>query len=617
MALPAPFPTPKPVRTPTLYDYGVIGNLHTAALVSRFGSVDWCCLPRFASPSVFARLLDTRRGGFFEVAPTEAYESDQTYLPSSNVLLTRFFLRGGRQLDLVDFMPIDPGHPAAELPMLERMVELRGGPARIRLTVAPRFRYATEPATWHEQDGGFRAHGSKDRLWARASVELSIDREDLGAELALGSGERLSVEVGWGEGPPTAKSPEQLLRTTLGFWQAWVHPPTTPLHRIAGLWHPWVERSELALKLLSSESTGLFVAAPTTSLPEWPGGARNWDYRYAWVRDAAFSAQSLLLLGHVVEAERFLIRILEQVPLEDQSTPLRVMYGADGETDLAERELPHLEGFQGSRPVRVGNGAAEQFQLDIYGEVLDAAHLLAERRPAAVSTSYPRLAHLADSVVTLWSRPDQGIWEVRGPPRQYVHSKLMAWVALDRSVDLAQRFGHETDAGRWAPVRDAIRDWILTHGYDAASRSFVQAEGATVIDAANLRIPLVGFLPFEDRRVRGTVDRVRRELSVGPFVYRYRAPDGLAGPEGAFLPAAFWLVECLARMGQRPRAFSRWRRLLFAASPLGLYPEEYDPVRRLPLGNFPQAFTHIGVLRAAVALGATETPSFLEPPFVR
>jgi alpha,alpha-trehalase len=617
MVLPATFPNSAPPHAPGLYDYGVVGNLHTAALVSRYGSVDWCCLPRFAAPSVFARLLDRSKGGFFEVAPVEKYESEQTYLPSTNVLLTRFFLRGSRQLDLVDLMPVVPGDPGADLPMVVRVAEARGGPVRIRTTIDPRFRYAQEPARWEAVASGFRARGSGDTLWAHAGAPLEVRGSALVGEVEVRAGHHLTVEVSWGEERATEELPEELLRATVRYWQEWVHPTTTPFHRIAGLWHSWVERSELLLKLLSSEESGLFVAAPTTSLPEWPGGGRNWDYRYAWVRDAAFCAQALLLLGHLSEAERFLTRIVAQLSLKEGAVPLRVMYSADGVGDLTERELPYLEGFQHSRPVRIGNAAETQFQLDIYGEVLDAADLLALRRPSAVEPYLPGLARLADEVVRLWAQPDRGIWEFRGPPRQYVHSKLMAWVALDRSVNMARRFSYSEAVERWSPVREAVREWILTHGYDAESGSFVQAAGAPAIDAANLRIPLVGFLPFDDPRVRGTVDRIRRELSNGAFVYRYRAPDGLEGPEGSFLPAAFWLVECLARLGQRARAISRWRRLLSAASPLGLYSEEFDPAGYRPLGNFPQAFTHIGVLRAAVALGATETPTFLEPPMLR
>jgi GH15 family glucan-1,4-alpha-glucosidase len=617
MPLPVTFPTPKPVRPPTIYDYGLVGNLHTAVLVSRFGSVDWACFPRFASPSVFARLLDERNGGHFAVAPQEAYESQQTYLPSSNVLLTRFFLRRDRQLDLIDFMPIPAERPAEGIPMICRIAEARGGSIRVRTEISPAFRYGEESARWRPGGSGLVAQGGEDHLWAGSDSSLELSEGRLVGETEIPAGACWRTEVAWGEARPDVPPVEELLRATIRFWQGWVHPPTTPLHRISGLWHAWIERSELVLKLLSSEKTGAFVAAPTTSLPEWPGGRRNWDYRYAWVRDAAFCAQALLLLGHLEEAERFLAWVVGRLSFRDGSAPLRVMYGTDGETDLAERELSHLAGFAGSRPVRVGNAAEGQFQLDIYGELMDAARLLAVRRPRAISAIWPSLSRLSDEVVRCWKQPDRGIWEVRGPPRQYIHSKLMAWVALDRSVSLADRFDDRSAAVRWDPVRDEIREWIVRDGYDPASRSFLQAAGEDATDAANLRIPLVGFLPFEDARVRGTVRRIRRELASGPFVYRYRASDGLAGKEGSFLPAAFWLVECLARMGQRRLAFAYWRKLLLAASPLGLYPEEYDPERRLPLGNFPQAFTHIGMLRAAVALGATELPTFLEPATLR
>ncbi len=601
-------------RTPALFDYGVVGNLHTAALVSRFGGVDWACLPRFASPSVFARLLDRHRGGGFDLAPVERFESEQAYLPSSNVLLTRFFLSAGRQVDLIDFLPVRSDDRAEGLGLLTRIVEARGGPAFVRTSVEPRFQYAVEPAVWSRVDGDWVGAGATDRLRVRADLTLRDDGARLVGAEEIPAGGRRSVSVAWGDTWPTRESPEELLAHTTRYWQGWVHPPSTPIHRVAGLWHEWVERSELVLKLLSNEDTGAFVAAPTTSLPEWLGGSRNWDYRFVWVRDAAFCAQALLLLGHVGESERFLTWVVSRMSAADGARPLRVLYDAHDESLLAEHELPHLAGFGGSRPVRVGNAASEQFQLDIFGELLDAARLLAVRRPHALRAGWPRLVEVVETVAARWTEPDQGIWEVRGPARQYVHSKLMAWVALDRGVDLAQRFEDPTRAERWIAVRESIRAWILSDGYDAARRSFRQAAGEDAADAANLRIPLVGFLPFDDERVRGTVHRIQEELAAGPFVYRYRTPDGIAGPEGSFLPAAFWLVECLARMGQRRRAFAHWRRLLLAASPLGLYSEEYDPVRRQPLGNYPQAFTHIGVLRAAVALGATELPSFLVPP---
>jgi GH15 family glucan-1,4-alpha-glucosidase len=596
-----------------LYDYGLIGNLRSAALASRFGGIDWLCLPRFASPSVFARILDQRRGGHFDLGPVDAYESDQCYLPSANVLLTRFYLPRDRQLDLIDFMPI-PDHGAPDgMPALVRIAETRGGPTRIRADLAPRMNYGTSVPEWTGSGSEFRGAASADQLWVRTSHPLTITAGALLADIDLEDGERCAIELGWGVPPAPAASPEGALRSTIQFWERWVHPQSAPMHRIAGLWHTWVERSELLLKMLSVEETGAFIAAPTASLPEWPGGTRNWDYRFAWIRDAAFCAQALLLLGHYEESERFLLWVLDRAGAEAEPGILRVMYSIEGREVLAERELEHFHGFQSSQPVRIGNAAESQFQLDIYGELLDAARLLAIHRAQVVNPYWPRLRYLTEYVVRRWTEPDHGIWENRGPPRHYVHSKVMAWVTVDRSLDLARRFGDHASVERWTPVREAIRAWVLREGFDPGSGSFVQAAGGTEIDAANLRIPLVGFLPFDDERVRGTVARVRRELGSGPFVYRYRAPDGIDGPEGSFLPAAFWLVECLARIGERRQAVAHFRRLLLAASPLGLFPEEYDPLRQRPLGNFPQAFTHIGVLRAAVALGAMEMPTFLVP----
>jgi len=605
-----------PPREVGLYDYGAIGNLHTAALVSRFGSIDWACLPRFSAPSVFGRLLDRSRGGAFDLAPVERFESEQSYLPSTNILLTRFFLSGGRQVDLIDLLPVGAGPGPDGLGLIVRVIEVRGGSASLRVRIEPRFQYGATAAEWTVDGRELRAGGGTDRLRVRSDLPLQVSGAVAEGVEEVADGRRRTVALAWGDTWPSDEPAEELLRASTRFWQGWVHPPSTPIHRVAGLWHPWVERSELVLKLLSHESTGAFIAAPTTSLPEWPGGPRNWDYRYVWVRDAAFCAQALLLLGHVDESERFLAWVVGRLWDASGARPLRVLYDVAGGVPDAERELDHLTGYAGSRPVRVGNAAGGQFQLDIYGELLDAARLLAARRPDALRPAWPRLVEVVETVARRWSEPDRGIWEMRAEPRPYVHSKLMAWVALDRGADLAQRFAETERAERWRTVREEVRAWILNDGYDRTSHSFVQSAGASVADAANLRIPLVGFLPFEDERVRGTVHRIQEELSNGPFVYRYRNPDGLPGPEGSFLPAAFWMVECLARMGQRRRAVAHWKRLLLAASPLGLYAEEYDPVRRQPLGNFPQAFTHIGVLRAAVALGATDLPSFLVPPLV-
>ncbi len=586
----------------SIADYGLIGNLHTAALISRIGSVDWACLPRFASPSVFARILDSDRGGFQQVTPAEEYTSVQHYRPSTCVLETRFRLTRHRALRITDFMPIAPGVRPETSPMVLRMLEAEGGDIVVSTRFAPRFGYGRHLPDWKFRSAGVEALHDSDRLQYRHPWPLNLEGGLAEGRGRLTSSERVHIEMIWGSRRPSPADPETLLRETEKFWREWVHTPGSRFHRVAHRWHRWVERSELTLKLLSHERTGAFVAAPTTSIPEWPGGSRNWDYRYVWIRDGAFACQAMVHLGHRVEARGFLdwvFRILDH----DPEHRLHVMYGAHGETDLRERSIPWLHGLWDSRPVRVGNQAYRQFQLDIYGELLESALILFEVDPSFVRGHWGTIARLADQVLLRWRHPDRGIWEVRGPPAHFVHSKLMAWVALDRAARLGLRYGDAAGTRQWTEEAAKVRAWILRNGYDERIKSFRRSKSDSQADAANLRIPLLGFLPFDDPRVVGTVDRIRRELADGPFVYRYRADDGVPGSEGAFLPASFWLVECLARQGEKSIARNLWRRLLQAGSPLDLFSEEYDPRGKQLLGNFPQALTHIGILRAATALG--------------
>ncbi len=614
----SPHPAPAPLP-PRIDDYGLVGNLRTAALVSRFGSVDWACFPRFASPSIFARILDPSRGGFHEIAPMTRVPGTQTYLPSTAILDTTFTLDRRRSLRLLDFLPVEIDRPGDGDPRLVRIAEAQGGPVKVRVACEPRFDYGRHPAEWRETgDGLWVASANGDRLYCRIRGAQEVDHGRLATEVELHPSEPLVVEIGWGR-PRTREHPaSELLRRTEAFWLSWVHRADTPLHLLAGRWHRWVERAEITLKLLSHADTGAFVAAPTTSLPEWPGGPRNWDYRYAWVRDAAFTAEALLLLGHVSESAQFLRWVVGRIDERAAGGPLRVVYGAHGETDLGERTLRHLSGYRGSRPVRIGNGASDQFQLDIYGELLDAAYMLSFVEMGEVERLWPRLAAVTEEVAERWREPDRGIWESRGRPAHYVYSKLMAWVALQRSAKLARRFDRFGSVHRWERTAADIREEILVRGYSERQGSFLQAFGRPHLDAAALRIPMVGFLPFDDARVQGTINAVEEELGHGPFIYRYRAPDGLPGPEGTFLACSFWMVECLARSGRREEAAERFEGLLASASPHGLFSEMYDPRRRLPLGNYPQALSHIGLLRAALALGladlAQTTDAALESP---
>jgi GH15 family glucan-1,4-alpha-glucosidase len=592
----------------TVYDYGLIGNEKTGALISRFGSIDWACLPRFDSPSLFARLLGRATGGFHQVAPVEPYVSHQLYVPGTNVLTTFFELRRGVSLILTDFMPMGPpGSSVGGDPRIVRRMVARGAPIPVRIESEPRFDYGRTTPEWKwagplavAQHDGARASFTAPWPWS----------EDGNHAVAAGSvtpGAPAFAQVRWGEPPADDPTPGTLLAITDAYWRGWVSPPDAPLRRVAARWHPWVERSELVLKLLSYADSGVFVAAPTTSLPEWPGGTRNWDYRYVWIRDAAFTAQVFLLLGHLSEARAYVGWALDRAAQLGDGDELRTVYTVDGRPPPEETELTHLEGYRDSRPVRVGNAAAHQRQLDIYGEILDSAALLEPVDPAFVRDRWPLVERLAQRTVDLWALPDSGIWEFRTRPAQYVHSKLMCWVALDRAIQLATAFGKTEPIGRWRRVADEIRATILSRGYDDGLGAFVQAFDRPVIDASGLRIALDGMLPANDPRVLSTLDAVEKHLCRGAFVQRYVGDDGIVGPEGAFLLCSFWRVESLARSGHMDRAQDLWRSLLDAAGPLLLFSEQYDPVAHLPLGNYPQAFTHIGVLRAAFALGLMST----------
>ena len=587
-----------------LTDYGLIGNEKTGALVSRHGSIDWACLPRFDSPSVFARLLDRRRGGSHRLAPTERYISHHQYVTGTNLLTTFFEIRTGVALTVTDFMPMGPhGSSLGGDPRIVRRLRARGAPIQVSIVADPRFEYGRWVPTW--------TIGKELAVAQSGAAQMSFTspwpwRSDASGAVSTGIVEPnapVFAQAWWGEPPLTEPSPATLLEVTDAYWRGWVSPPDAPLRRVAARWQPWVERSELVLKLLAYTDQGVFVAAPTTSLPEWPGGSRNWDYRYVWIRDAAFTAHVFFLLGHVTEARAYLEWAFDRAGQLGPEEELRPVYTVDGGVPRAEVELRHLEGYRGSRPVRIGNDARTQRQLDIYGEILDSALILERLDPAFVRDRWSTIERLAQRVTALWALPDNGMWEDRAGPAHHVHSKLMCWVALDRAIQLARRFGKLEPVDRWTRVAEEIRAAILSRGYDDKLGSFIQAFDRPILDASTLRIGLSGFLPPTDPRVVGTIAAVERTLGRGAFLQRYEGSDGLADPEGAFLLCSFWLVESLAKSGQMDRALAHWRSLLDIAGPLLLFSEEFDPVSNQPLGNYPQAFTHIGVLRAAFALG--------------
>lgn len=599
----------EPPQAPTpncLFDYGLVSNLHTAALISRFGSIDWACMPYFSYPSVFARLLDVERGGSHLICPREASSSHQRYLPGTNVLETLFLLEGGRALKVIDFMPFVESVDRKPHPHLFRIVSAEGGPVPIHVRFHPRFEYGRHPASYLKVPDGHIARHEPTSLFYRVSQGTTEERGPaLETDVLVEPHTSAEVEISWMEEGPCRESARKLFDRTVRFWRAWSEGTQVPAEFVPPDTRLAVERSNLLLKALTSRESGAFVAAATTSLPEWPGGGRNWDYRYSWIRDAAFSANALILSGHLHEAKAFL-RWAVRCSQESHDGSLQVVYRLQGTGALTEEEIPELSGFLGSRPVRIGNGAGAQFQLDIYGTILNLAFTMKDVDERYIAEEWTHFRTLVEHVLRIWREPDQGIWEIRGPPRHYVHSKLMAWVALDRGAQLARRFGTSGEAVRWGAEAARVRHAILEQGYDSALGAFVQAFDRRVLDAATLKIPLYGLLPFSDERVTGTIRAIERGLCDGAFVYRYRADDGIDGPEGAFLLCSFWLVECLARSGEIARARRNWDELLTAGSPLGLFSEEYDPRTRTPLGNYPQAFTHIGVIRAAHALGLAE-----------
>jgi GH15 family glucan-1,4-alpha-glucosidase len=600
--------------------YGMIGDMHSVALVGTNGSIDWLCLPRFDSPSVFAAILDDQKGGSFRIAPADANVTcKQFYSPETNVLVTRF-LASASAAELTDFMPLGTGAAAHGRRQLLRRVSAVRGTTRFRLECRPAFNYARDAHQVTLNDTGALFASAQLRLGLATRMPLRESAGGVEAEFTLTEGESavFALRVVDGETCGVCLSPEEgeaLFRDTVAYWRRWLGQC-----HYTGRWREMVHRSALALKLLTYEPTGAIVAAPTCSLPEDVGGERNWDYRYTWIRDSAFTVYAFLRLGFTQEAERFIhfIATLCTEPKADGS--LQIMYGIDGRKDLAEETLDHLDGYRGSKPVRIGNGAHAQLQLDIYGELLDSAYLFNKHGAPLSYDLWLSLRALVDWVCDNWHRKDEGVWEVRGGQQHFVYSKLMCWVALDRGIRLAQRRSFPADLARWHAVRDTIHEEIMTRGWSAERRAFVQHYGSRSLDAANLMMPLTFFVSPTDPRMLDTLDATllspgKGGLVANSLVYRYNVletDDGLRGEEGTFNICTFWLVEALTRAGQfhleRLDAARRmFERMLGFANHVGLYAEETGP-RGEALGNFPQAFTHLALISAAVnldrALGA-------------
>ena len=582
-------------------DYAVVGDLRTAALVGRNGSVDWWCAPRFDSPSIFGALLDAARGGRWRIVPRGAWTSEQRYLPASNVLVTTFHVEGGGVVAVTDFMPVGPARDKGS--EIHRRVACTRGSVEVEVLFAPRFDYAARVPVITRRRHGILATDSEDQVVTLAAPSEAAWRLEYGGattSFALGMGEAawLVLRHDDDEVHPVAEyASEQKLDATARWWDAWLDQLT-----YRGPFRQEVERSALALKLCSYEPSGAIVAALTSSLPETQGGGRNWDYRYAWLRDAAFVLYGLDRLGFASEVRAFL-EFVKRVCRHVDRSHLQIMYGVDGRRDLPERALEHLSGYRGARPVRVGNGAAGQFQLDVYGELLETVAIWSRRHPVTEGL-WKTLRDLVDWTAVHWREPDFSIWEARQTPKHYVYSKVMAWTALNRGVRIARRLELPGDLARWEREAGALRAEVLRRGWDPTRRTFVQAYGEPALDASVLVIPKVGFLPRSDPRVRSTLDAVRAELgsSCEELIYRYHAPDGLVGREGTFVICSFWMVENLAMVGRFDDAERLFRNLLRRANHVGLLAEEIDPSTGEQLGNFPQALSHAALLDAAIIL---------------
>jgi GH15 family glucan-1,4-alpha-glucosidase len=590
------------VDVPAIGDYGLIGDCHSAALVSSDGSIDWCCLPRFDSGSCFARLLDRERGGFCAVSLRDQTASEASYLQDT-LVLERVLHGPHGTVRLWDFFAMRRDGALQPRRELVRIVECERGSAEVRFEVAPRFDYgAVRPWLRRAASDVFTAIGGNDGLLVWSDGEIVVEQDALLAGARIHAGERLRLLIRFVrphllEDEQAALDGEQVdarLSETVGWWRVW-----RERLRRDGPDHGAIVRSALTLKALTYAPTGAVVAAPTCSLPETVGGERNWDYRYSWVRDSTLAAHALAELGCEREARRFRHFIVRSSA--GHAEDLQVLFGVGGERRIAEEQVD-LEGYRGSRPVRVGNDASDQLQLDAFGEVLNLAWRWHLRGRSPDDDEWRFFSELVNMTVERWCEPDRGIWEWRGQPRHFVHSKACCWAALDRGLRLAQECSRQAPTRRWEKAREEIRTAIEERGYDEQRGVFVQCFGEPALDSALLLLPVVGFVAFDDERMIRTADAVREELDANGFLYRYRQDDEMPGREGAFLACSFWLAECYARQGRVAQAREVFDRAMGAASPLGLFSEQIDPSSGELLGNFPQTLTHLSHVAAAVAL---------------
>lgn len=594
---------------PPIGDYGIIGDARSSALISRSGSIDWWCVPGPAGDPVFGRLLDMQIGGFFEIQPTVPFEVERRYVNHTAMLQTTFHTGGG-MIELLDFMPALSEAEKRRSPVpfraIVRRIRSRSGevPLRVVLKVRPEFGRAN-PRIRRILNSVHLIERGGSALHLVSTHSVAVIDEQLMASLRIGPGERADFVISFSpEAPadlPTLTGLDLLESKTASYWREWTSRCT-----YTGPYRESVVRSAITLKLLTYSPSGAIIAAPTTSLPEQIGGMRNWDYRYCWVRDAAFTVRALLLLGYHREAHAFAEWLLHTTRLTRPD--LRILYTVYGDPIVPERKV-EFSGYRGSRPVRIGNAAAKQFQLDVYGDVADALTLYQRSGGQFDRDGRAMLRGIADVILKRWIEPDEGIWEKRAGPMQHIHSKIMAWVGLKRLLELEKSVRIGIDAPLVTKTADVIHEWVLRNGYDQRFKTFVAIAGETDLDASLLVLPIVKFIGPNDKRVISTIEAIEQRLGVEEMVFRYQGPDGLPGQEGAFVICSFWLVEALVHTGRMDEATRRFESLLRRTNDLGLLAEEIDLNTGAMLGNFPQGFSHVGLINAAITLEQARSPA--------
>lgn len=586
-----------------LEHYGIIGNLETCALTGADGSIDWLCLPHLESPSLFGRLLDAAKGGYFQIRPKDNFKSYQTYVDRTNILETHFSSSAGKAV-LTDFMPpFKKRQSWHKHQVLFRKLKCLGHRQTFTVTFHPAFNYARNKCKLSSTNFGIAAHSGKQKVFLDGPQPFKIKGQSGSSQITLKPGEEIFLVMQFNNhNVYSFNQASARLKATAKFWHKWAHNCQKDTCVFKGPWHGLVVRSGLLLKLLTHGETGSIAAAATTSLPETLGGVRNWDYRFNWIRDSVFTTQALYNLGHVKEA-RQLFNWYKRIYKGADLKQVQIMIGLHGQRQLPEKPLWHLSGYKNSRPVRIGNKAASQRQLDIYGELLNMAYETTRFGDSISGRDWDLLKKIVNHVGRVWQKKDAGLWEVRIGYRHYVYSKVMCWVAVDRGIKIAEKKGFAAPFPKWLKLREDIRKTILEKGYNKKLNSFVQFFGSTALDASNLLIPLVDFLPLRDSRVQGTIVAVKKYLTKGGLVARYNSGDGLPGSEGRFILCTYWLIDALALSGQIAQAEKLFKNLLKLASPLGLFSEEVDLTTRQQLGNFPQAFSHIGLINTTLYLG--------------